>query len=155
VRLTAYRITLEKYAATAFDGEGARLHGGRWNTPGRRLVYVASSISLATLEMLVHLENPAILQRRFVIIPVTMPEECVERLAGKRLPAGWDGPEIHHGTQALGDGWLAGGTSLALAVPIAIVPSELNYLLNPAHPDFSRLKIGEPVPMRLDPRLAR
>lgn len=153
--VTAYRITLARYGATAFDGEGARLHGGRWNSPGQAMVYAASSISLATLELLVHLESPSLLRRRYAVIPITLPGKTISRLSPRDLPEDWTDPAGSHGARAMGDSWLRAGKSLALAVPSVVVPQELNYLINPRHPDFSLVQIGSPEPLLVDSRLGR
>lgn len=153
--VTAYRITLTHYAASAFDGEGARLHGGRWNSPGVAMVYTASSISLATLELLVHLESPGLLRRRYAIIPITLPGRTISKLSPAELPDDWSNPAGSHGARALGDQWLRAGKSLALAVPSVVVPQELNYLINPRHRDFSLVLISSPEPLLVEPRLER
>ena len=150
----AYRITQGKYAKTAFDGEGARLYGGRWNSVGTPLVYVASSISLATLELLVHLEDYSILEDRYVVIPITFPDRLVEELPLESLPSGWNRPSLDTPAQALGDRWISEARSVALRVPSAVTPGEHNYLLNPQHPDFAKLTIGDATPFALDPRLS-
>jgi len=74
--MTAWRIVPEQWAATAFDGEGARLHGGRWNSPGKPAVYLADTRALAALEVLVHL-NPAMAALRYQMIEVSFPPSLV------------------------------------------------------------------------------
>ncbi len=150
----AYRITQGKYAKTAFDGEGARLYGGRWNSVGTPIVYVASSLSLATLELLVHLEDYALLEDRYVSIPVSFSERWVEEIAMESLPPGWNRPSLDTPAQELGDRWIAEARSMALRVPSAVTPGEHNYLLNPRHPDFAKVTIGDATPFALDPRLS-
>ena len=148
---TVWRIVKRTHAATAFDGKGAQRFGGRWNSPGRRAVYVSATKSLATLELLVHLDVAQPLPR-LVAFAFDLDERLVEQLPLGQLPRNWRKRELTV-TQRLGDEWLASGRALALAVPSAIVPEESNCLLNPAHPAYARLKFGRPMPVVLDPRL--
>jgi RES domain-containing protein len=149
---TVWRVVKRTHAATAFDGKGAQRFGGRWNSAGRRAVYVSASKSLALLEILVHLD---VVQRlpRLAAFAFELDERLIERLAVEQLPRHWRSLRGFAVTQRLGDDWLAAGRGLALAVPSPIVPEELNYLLNPAHPAFARLKLGRPMPFLVDPRL--
>lgn len=150
---TFYRICKTKYAATAFDGEGARLYGGRWNSVGTRMVYAASTLSLAILEILVHLENEDVLPN-YSYIAVRCPENVIKNAAEiTKLPKDWQSSPAPKELQQIGDNWINKNASAVLAVPSAVVPIELNYLLNPAHPDFSALEIGEPERLTLDSRL--
>ncbi len=151
--IRAYRITQKKYAEAAFDGEGARLYGGRWNSVGTPLIYVASSLSLATLELLVHLEDYSTIQGLYVVIPVDFNETLVTTLAASELSSCWNAPVLNSETQLIGDRWAASLSSVALSVPSAVTANEVNYLLNPIHPDFSKLLIGTPQSLELDPRL--
>jgi len=152
VSITAWRITKRQHAKTAFSGSGARKYGGRWNSPGTSIVYTAETQSLAVLEMLVHLEQPDLLQR-YVLIGVGIDEALIEKLDRSRLPRHWRGaPAVE--SRAIGDEWAANQTSVALRVPSALVPAENNLLLNPAHADFEKLVIGDPVSFAFDQRLA-
>ena len=150
--ITAYRITQTKYAPSAFDGEGARLYGGRWNSAGTRMIYVAGSRSLATLEILVHTEDIATLSGLYSIIPVTFADKLVARVKDSELPKDWSSPEPVAATQILGDSWVREQRSAVLEVPSAVTNEEKNYLINPAHPDFRSISIGLAAPFRIDPR---
>lgn len=149
--LSAWRIVKEKYAPTAFTGEGAALVGGRWNSAGLRAVYVSSSRALAALESLVHL-NPPILFR-YVAIPVSFPESLVEITAPSSLPDDWRESPVPPSTQRFGDQWLRESRSAVLDLPSVIIPGESNFLLNPLHPDFPKVTIGKPEAFAFDPRL--
>jgi RES domain-containing protein len=149
---TLWRVVKRRHAATAFDGEGARKYGGRWNSPGRRAVYASASKSLAALELLVHLDVAQPIPR-LVAFAFDLEEDRIEHLATNRLPRFWRTLRGLSATQQLRDEWLASSRSLALAVPSAIVPEELNYLLNPEHHEFARLNLGPPMPFLLDARL--
>jgi RES domain-containing protein len=149
-----WRLVKERHAETAFDGEGARIYGGRWNSIGHRVVYTSTSLALASLETLVHLDN-ALPLPRFIAFAVTVSASDITTVA---LPAQYSSSgQLPHLTETrrIGDEWLKAGQHLALSVPSSIVPQELNLLLNPAHPRFSQLMITTPVGFAIDPRLRR
>lgn len=146
----AWRITREKYAAEAFSGEGAAKMGGRWNSRGIAVVYASASRSLAALETLVHVNPPMSLQ--YAIIRIEFIPELVEHITA-RLPADWRSSPAPVSTRKLGDAWAREGRSAILAVPSIIIPDETNYLLNPAHPDFRKIRIGKPAKFIFDARL--
>jgi RES domain-containing protein len=148
---TGWRIVKSRYAA-AFDGEGARLYGGRWNSPGTRMVYTSSSISLAVLEVLVYLQKANLLSS-YSLISASFDDAFVERLERSRLPDGWRTYPAPSELQRIGDEWVQSQGSAVLEVPSVIVERESNYLLNPAHPDFSSVVISEPEPFTFDERL--
>jgi RES domain-containing protein len=150
--ITAWRITSAQFADTAFDGKGAKLYGGRWNSVGTRVVYTSSSAALAALELLVRIKKRERL-RGYVIFACTFEEGLVERVPPTSLPAGWRG---HPGPAALlsiGDRWVREERSAVLQIPSVIIETESNYLLNPGHADFPRIAIAEPIPFALDVRL--
>lgn len=149
----AYRLVKKKYQDNAFDGEGARLFGGRWNSPGKACVYLAGSESLALLEVLVHLDDHRCLHH-YALLRVTLPESAILRLGSRHLPPNWREMPAPSETAELGDDWLESGQSLALALPSVVVPREDNYLVNPAHADFSKMVLSaEPLSFDPDPRL--
>ena len=141
-----------KWLDSAFSGEGARLAGGRWNAKGVRMVYLASSLSLAALELLAHIDYERALNE-FKAISVDFDESLLLSVEAASLPANWG--ENLASTQALGNAWVERQASALLAVPSRIVPVERNYLLNPAHPDADRIRPGEPRPFRYDPRVLK
>lgn len=150
--LSVWKITQQKHAASAFTGEGARLYGGRWNTPGIPLIYTAQSQALAALEMLVHLDSPDLL-KSYLLFAVSVPESFVSDLDLAALPKNWRDDPTPPAVQALGDAWAANEASVVLRVPSVVVPGESNFLLNPRHRDFSKLRIGKPISFRFDSRL--
>jgi RES domain-containing protein len=151
-KTTAWRITSEKYAETAFSGEGAKEYGGRFNSPGTLVVYTSESISLATLELLAKAGKRQRLSRR-VVLPVTFGEHSVIAYDESDLPEAWDDRPYGPASQQVGDEWVRSGESPVLRVPSVVVPEEHNYLINPEHPKFGELEIGEPRPLSPDPRL--
>lgn len=151
---TAWRIVKRKYAADAFDGEGARRFGGRWNSKGASVVYAAGSESLAILEVYVHLDEDSILEA-YALCKVEFDSSLIEVAGLTQLPSGWRNGSPPSGTQRFGDEWIRNGASVILAVPSVIVPAESNYLINPRHPDFARLRIGQPEPYTFGSRLVK
>lgn len=136
--ITLYRIVKSKWASTAFNGDGARLHGGRWNNVGNSAVYVTGSESLAILEVLVHLKNTKLLDE-YVLFIMKIDEADILILDDENLPNNWNEEPAPSETAEIGDQWLKGGSSLALSLPSVIVPRERNYLLNPKHEKFEQL----------------
>ncbi|WP_295387028.1 RES family NAD+ phosphorylase [uncultured Thiodictyon sp.] len=152
-----FRLVDEAFAGSAFTGEGARLYGGRWNSPGVAMVYTAQSLSLAQLELLVHLEAEDVLRRHWRWFAVeVMPEAILECESWADLPpdyAAWPAPAS---TRALGDRWVAASASVALSVPSAITPGERTLLLNPAHPDYATaVVVGDAMRLTLDRRFVK
>jgi RES domain-containing protein len=142
-------------AHAAFDGEGARLYGGRWNPPGVAVVYTSATPSLAVLESLVHLD-PEDAPDDLVLIAAELPAAlAVTTIAAETLPRNWRDPVAPQTLRSLGLKWVQAGKTVALAVPSAVLPSESNVLLNPAHPDFRKISVGRPERFTFDRRLAR
>jgi len=151
--LTVWRLVTSRFAESAFTGEGARLYGGRWNRKGVPMVYTAGSQSLAMLEMLVQ-DEP--LRARYVMIPASLPKGLkIERIDAKQLPQDWRQLVARGQLQTLGSEWAKRRSSAVLAVPSAVIPAETNYLLNPQHPAFGKIAIGEPQPFITDLRLIK
>ena len=150
---TAWRIVKEKHAATAFDGEGAWLFGGRWNSRGTRVVYASESKALATLESLVHLNPPVTF--KYVAIAIEFDEKLVETITPASLPTVWTEEPPPPSTKAIGDQWVKEARSAVLELPSVIIQTESNYLLNPTHPDFRKVRIGKAGPFAFDPRLIK
>jgi RES domain-containing protein len=151
----AWRIVKKKHKSRAFDGEGARLYGGRWTSVGRRAVYTSSSVALATLEILVHLglANRSIVVNSYLFYRVGIPESLVFVVDPNALPRNWAAPIASSQLSVIGDAWLEAREKPVLRMPSAVVPSEPNFLLNPDHPAFSRISIGPGQPYAFDSRL--
>lgn len=149
--MRVWRLT--RRAFTALDGEGARLHGGRWNPEGTAVVYASTSLALAALELLVHVD-PADVPDDLVALGIDLPDDAPRgTLPRDALPADWDQVTDHPGCAAVGDAWARTGAELALLVPSAIVPEEANVLLNPAHPDMRRVRAAVEREFAFDRRL--
>lgn len=151
--LVVWRLCAAKYAATAYDGSGARLYGGRWSLPGTALAYAAESRALAVVEVLANADDPdVLLHLDWVFVGAELPAAHVEHAA--RVPESWRRFPHSIETQLFGTEWARSGRSVALRVPSAVVPGEFNYLVNAAHPAFSQVRIGKPEPFAFDARLA-
>ena len=116
------------------------------------MVYASGSLSLATLELLVHLDKATVLAS-YSTCMVEFDESLVKFLDVKDLSPDWQESPSPHSVQQIGDEWISSATSLILSVPSAVVPQEKNYLLNPAHKDFRKLKLGKIEPLNFDSRL--
>ena len=153
--MRAFRIVSSQRTdpGEALSGEGARLYGGRWNHPGTRLVYTASTASLALLEMAVHLPRLRF-AAEFILFEIEFPDALAEEINRMKLPDGWDAFPFSSATQDIGNAWIASGRSLALRVPSAVLPyGESNVLLNPAHPAFEHVRVVDQHAFQPDARL--
>jgi RES domain-containing protein len=149
---SAWRIVRASREKTAFTGEGARLSGGRWNSRGTAVIYVSEHESLAALELFVHL-TPVSPDDRYRSFRLEWEDKLTEYFAVKNLPANWKAEPATVQTMQIGDDWVHAGKSVALAVPSVLSTSEMNFLLNPNHRDFKKIKISQPIDYRFDSRL--
>jgi RES domain-containing protein len=144
-----YRISLARWAGSLTASGNA----ARWNSKGKFVIYTASSQALACLENVVHRSGEG-LNALFKVMIIQVPDELrVEAIDNDDLPGNWFGFAAYPQCQQLGDAWLEKGTSAVLKVPSAVVPLEYNYLLNPAHPDFVRIKLQAVADFVFDPRI--
>jgi RES domain-containing protein len=138
--MIAWRLCRRPHAD--LSGEGARLFGGRWNSSGRPVVYLAEHPALAALEVRIHLDLPfELLPVDFVLMRVVVPDD-----PGTVFDAA-------AATVATGDTWLCEARSATLRVPSVLIPHSWNVLLNPAHPDSAQALVREIEPFGFDPRL--
>ena len=150
--IQVWRLVKKRRAAEAFNGEGAKAYGGRWNHPGTAAVYLADSLALAALEIFVH-TGAAHRGMHFVAIAVDLPDGVrIDELEAS-LPTDWRDEPPPGSTKGLGTTWLKSLSAPLLRVPSAIVPVEHNLVLNPLHPDAQRLAIQAPVPFSFDSRM--
>ncbi len=136
-----------------FDGEGSFRFGGRWNSRGTRILYTAGSLSLAALEMLVHLNNEEILLS-YSFAVAEFDESLILPIEEFRtLPENWSVSPPPLEIQRIGDEWAEAQASVVLKVPTSVLPVEFNYLINVEHPKFSKIQLGEPRAFTFDERL--
>lgn len=153
--VAAYRVSKAKYGTSTADmlsGRGSSEAGGRWNSEGRAMVYTSAHLSLAVLEILVH-AMPAEKIDSYVFLRLDIPDELILTLGADDLPDGWDQMSVDSpASQSFGDTWFEERMSAVLELPSAAMPLESNYLINPAHPDFTAIEIGEIEPLFMDER---
>lgn len=147
---TAWRITKTRHPP--YDGTGARLHGARWNSPGREVIYAADSFAGAILEILAHALRPRTLPGPHHAVRIEIPDRLIEVVDPGDIP-GWEtkgSPEA----LAFGDRWLAERRSAAVLVPaVPSRPEGRNVLINAQHPDAARIRVSEPFLVPWDERL--
>lgn len=151
--ISAFRLLQKKWLKQAFDGEGAKLYGGRWNSIGIPCVYATSSESLSILEVMVHVTDPNIL-KQYTLLQFEFNESDLLQTELSDLPDNWRDSPAPDETATFGDEWLNSNVSLALRLPSAIVPREFNYLININHSSFNRmLRTVQELDFALDERL--
>jgi RES domain-containing protein len=151
--MKVWRLFPERFRATAFTGVGGLYAARRWNNLGTVMVYTATSRALAVLEFFVNLE-PNDAPDDLLLAEAEIPGDPVDQLDLDLLPSDWR--ELNNLVcRDLGSNWAASGRSAALRVPSAIVDGDWNVLLNPRHPDFSRVQIAAPRPFCFDERMFR
>ena len=146
--LRAFRIADMRHPI--FDGSGAMIHGARWNSPGRRVIYAAETYSGALLEILVHASGSV--PRRQGYVEIGIPSGLsIEEITPDDLPR-WDAPSFE-ATQAFGDRWYDERRTPVLIVPSVVTRVERNVLINQEHPEFPLIRASQAVPVRWDSRL--
>jgi RES domain-containing protein len=149
---SAWRIVRTSREKTAFTGEGPWRYGGRWNSPGVHVVYVSEHQSTAAFEVFVN-RTPFILEEKYKAFRLQWPDHLTEVFSVKNLPANWRVHPPPVETREIGDRWFRERRSAVLAVPSVVSPADTNFLLNPEHPDFKRIRIASPIDFDFDPRL--
>jgi RES domain-containing protein len=139
----------------ALAGDGALRASGRWHSRGRRVVYCAENPATALLEILVHFEiEIRDLPARYRLLKIAAPDDVrAERVSLDDMPSDW--PEKTEVTRAIGDRWLASGSTALLRVPSVLVPETFNVLLNPVHQDAKRIVVTRVSEHVIDPRLLK
>jgi RES domain-containing protein len=143
-----YRIADSRHAPES--GEGARLHGGRWNSPGRAVIYACETQTGAMLEKLVHTNGR--MPKHQVCVTFEAPDSLKLATLDPGDVKGWADPDMS-ASRAAGDAWLDKAATAVLRVPSIVFAVERNVLINPAHPDFRRIKVVGTEPVRWDDRL--
>ncbi|QEZ48677.1 RES family NAD+ phosphorylase [Cupriavidus oxalaticus] len=146
-----FRIADQRHEV--WNGTGAMLVGGRFNSPGRPLIYGTLTFAGAMLEVLVHARIGKVPRHHALMIGSVSDDISVERAEVAQLPTGWDTLEDPRAARSFGDRWLAEGRSAILLVPSVVARLEWNALVNPVHPDASRIQVAAPEPVQWDDRL--
>jgi RES domain-containing protein len=157
--LVVWRLAPRRHA-TQLNGAGNRDTGARWNSGrGRAVVYASLNVATCVLETYVHL-GPALRARspeNLVLVEIDVPEDAgIVRITREQVPLDADQPGQDGRTwyQRTGDAWLDRREALVLIAPSAVVPRELNAMLDPAHPRMAEVRIAAQEPFRFNPRLA-
>lgn len=148
--LVGYRIV--RAGCPVFDGSGAARWGARWTSPGRAVIHAAEAYALAVLESLVHF-NAGELPPNLVVSRLEIPRRVSRRVIERAQVPAFDTAADYAACRAIGDRWHAEAKTAVLVVPSRLSPHERNLLIHPGHPDAAQIRVGEPVPARLDGRL--
>lgn len=148
-----YRITQERFSED-LSGNGSRLFGGRWNSEGFFALYTSVTRSMALLETLAHAPAKMLNSNNYQLITLSVPDNIVaEEILLSSLPEGWNAVDTPLFTKHIGDKFLNDKISLMLAVPCVLMPEEINYVVNPLHKDFRKVKILHKRRIRFDKRI--
>lgn len=135
------------------SGTGAALFGGRWNSKGTYVLYTSASPSLALLETVVHISN--IPPTGYCMLTLDIPADSITEIPVQQLPSSWQLNPPPALLKKLGDRFVKENKSMVLKLPSAVIPEEFNYLLNPAHPLFKKIKVLAKRDIRFDDRLKK
>jgi RES domain-containing protein len=149
-----YRLSKQIYADD-LTGAGAELAGGRWNHKGTRMLYTSDSRALCTAEIAVHTPM-GVMPKDYFLVTIEIPDRIrIGEIALKDLSENWKDFPYTGITQEIGDEFIRQGELLVLKVPSAVVPGDFNYLINPEHKNFNKIKIKNKEPFSFDERLFR
>ncbi|WP_214072101.1 RES family NAD+ phosphorylase [Mucilaginibacter sp. dw_454] len=149
--MIVYRLARQAFI-NDLSGYGAEKTGGRWNSKGIPVLYTAASRALAMVEIAVHVPL-GIIPINYFIATIDIQHNDIAELHLKDLPPAWNSNPFAKSTQLLGDAFLQKQEHLILQVPAASVPGDFNYLINPCHPDFNKVKLKSIDPFVFDVRL--
>ncbi|RDI12150.1 RES family NAD+ phosphorylase [Flavobacterium sp. AG291] len=150
--MIVFRLSKEVYA-NDLSGRGAEKAGGRWNSKGTAMLYTSESRALCTTEIAVHTPL-GILPIDYVLIAIEIPNTVqITEIKPPALPENWKSLPHAHSTQEIGDAFVTQEKTAVLKVPSAVVQGEFNYLINPSHKDFKKIKVKLIEPFDFDERL--
>ncbi len=150
--MRVFRLSKKKYAEE-LSGKGAAKFGNRWNSKGTEIIYSADSRALAMAEVAVHL-TIATLPSDFVMMEIDIPKEIpVKVLDLKDLPDFWNSHPPNISTQKIGDQFIDALDFCLMKVPSAVVQGDFNFLINPYHKQFKKIKIVELKAFPFDRRM--
>ena len=149
--MEVFRLSRKKYASS-LNGIGASIRGGRWNSKGVQMIYTAANRALAMAEVAVHFTY-ATLADDYMMLIIRVPDTSMGSIEAKHLPKDWNSFPHKSKTQNVGDRFIVEGKHLLLKVPSVVVYGEYNYLINPNHPDFKKIKVTDADKFPFDRRL--
>lgn len=149
--MKVYRLINRKFGSE-LSGEGARLAGGRWNSPNIPVIYTSDSRALCSAEVAVNLPM-GLLPIGYEMITIEIPDDLkiLEILTGD-LPSGWRKYPYMDQTIRMGDEFISRKEYAVLKVPSAVIPGDFNYLINPRHPGFGKIYVITQEPYEFDER---
>jgi RES domain-containing protein len=137
--MEVFRLSREMYAST-ISGRGAALKGARWNSAGVEIIYTAGNRSLAMAEVAVHF-TLATLPTDYMMVTIFIPDDIsIEKLDVGSLPPDWNVFPHPVSTQTIGDNFIAENKYSVLKIPSVVTQGDYNFLINPNHTDFARIK---------------
>jgi|ERR1019366_4894479 RES domain-containing protein len=148
--MIVFRLSKSKYAKD-LSGKGSEKSGGRWNSKGIALLYTSESRALCTTEIAVHTPLGNI-PNDYEIISIEIPDDIKIKILVE-LPNDWKSFPHSHSTQEIGDKFVKAEKFLVIKVPSVVVQGEYNFLINPNHKDFKKIKIKSIEPFNFDVRL--
>ena len=148
--MKVYRISKNQFI-NDLSGYGAAHYPGRWNSKGTFVLYTAATAALALLESVVHMDK--LLRTGYSIATIFLPDNSFSKIAIDDLPEGWDSFPPHESLKKFGDLFVKNAATLALQIPSSIMPEDHNYLINPQHRQFSKVKIESVRELKIDSRL--
>lgn len=149
--MIVYRLSRGRYK-DELSGYGASLNGQRWNSKGTEVIYTAQTRALANSEVAVHI-SLGILPKDYFMVEIEIPDEItIGQLDNKDLPTGWDALPCKPISQEVGDSLVAKRKYVVLKVPSVVVRGEYNFIINPKHEDFKKIKVVHSEPFPFDPR---
>ena len=151
VALWRIAATTSKYVANDMSGAGAKNTGGRWNPIGMAVTYTSENIALAVHETVVHLRSGGLPLNRY-LVRIDVPDDVWDARQMLTPPVGWDAMPVGMISVQAGESWLLSRSSALLVVPSVIVPEESNVLINPQHPDATRIVATAVRKWHYDPR---
>ena len=150
-----YRILRKPYAKRPLEGQGAYRFGGRWSSVGTRLAYTAEHLSLAMIEYFIHID-PDDPPKDLVVVTAEVPDNVSRTsISQKQLPANWRQNPSPPELAEIGDRFVRDRSAAILIVPSALVPPESNWLINPQHPECSRIRLHSVEAFGYDSRFFR
>ncbi|HUM50507.1 MAG TPA: RES family NAD+ phosphorylase [Chitinophagales bacterium] len=150
--MIVFRICNTTYS-NDISGNGAKMYGGRWNNKGVPVLYTSSTRALAALEILVHISTNNVQPIDFSILSINLPENSIDEIPFTALKTEIDKNGLNSNFKYIGDNWIKSNSSLLLKVSSIVIPEEYNFLVNPLHKNFNKVKIVENKLFRFDKRL--
>ncbi|MBP8994051.1 MAG: RES family NAD+ phosphorylase [Bacteroidales bacterium] len=149
--MIVFRLSKSLYS-NDLSGKGAEKAGARWNSKGIAMIYTSDSRALCTAEIAVHTPLGNV-PEDYSIITIEIPEDSIREVKIEELPSDWKTFPHPDSTQRIGNKFIIDNIFLVLKVPSAVVQEEYNYLVNPNHRDFHKVKIIAVEPFTFDERL--